>query len=212
MATVGSEKTSNSYHHGDLRNALIIAAAELITESGSADFAMVDAARRAGVSSAAPYRHFKDKDALLEAVCQLGFLGLAITSQDIKARQVAGSREAIVAMGKGYVEYVTSRPQFYDLMWGDHGLRSLEAEQSAMQANGFHIFVSTVQQWCDAQGLADKDPVELAVKLWCMAHGLAGLTMHGQIERFLHDFNVDTMLESSTNTFLDGLLQARDNG
>ena len=184
----------------------------LFRSTGSADFAMVDAARRAGVSSAAPYRHFKDKDALLEAVCQLGFLGLAMTSHDIKARHVPGSREAIVAMGKGYVDYVTSRPQFYDLMWGDHGVRSLEAEQSAMQAGGFYIFVSTVQQWCTAQGLADNDPLELAVKLWCMAHGLAGLTMHGQIERFLDDFNVDALLESSTNTFLDGLLQKRDGG
>ncbi|NQY04519.1 MAG: helix-turn-helix transcriptional regulator, partial [Halieaceae bacterium] len=65
-----------TYHHGDLRNALIVAAAELISERGSFDFAMVEAARRAGVSNAAPYRHFRDKEALLEAVGQLGFLGL----------------------------------------------------------------------------------------------------------------------------------------
>ncbi len=206
MTTTCSEKKTDSYHHGDLRNALILAAAELIRESGSADFAMVDAARRAGVSSAAPYRHFKDKDALLEAVCQLGFLGLAIETGTIKAQQEVGSREAIIALGKCYVGYVTSRPQFYDLMWGDHGVRSLEADQSEMQVSGFYIFVETVQQWCDAEGLKGKDPLELAVKLWCMAHGLAGLTMHRQIERFLADFDVDTLLESSTHTFLDGLL------
>ena len=55
------------YHHGDLRNALIVAADDLIREKGSLDFTMIDAARKAGVSSAAPYRHFKDKDALLQA-------------------------------------------------------------------------------------------------------------------------------------------------
>ena len=57
---------SKPYHHGNLRDALILAAAELIKEQASVEFAMVDAARRAGVSSAAPYRHFKDRDALLE--------------------------------------------------------------------------------------------------------------------------------------------------
>ena len=59
----------NSYHHGDLRNALITAAAELIEESGHADVAISEAARKAGVSAAAPYRHFKDKDALLLSRC-----------------------------------------------------------------------------------------------------------------------------------------------
>jgi len=69
-------KDCRNYHHGDLRNALIIAAAELIEEKGSLDFAMVDAARRANVSSAAPYRHFEDKDALLRAVSEVAFLAL----------------------------------------------------------------------------------------------------------------------------------------
>ena len=68
------------YHHGNLRDALIIAAAQLIEEHASVDFAIVDAARRAGVSNAAPYRHFKDKHALLEAVSELGFLGLTETA------------------------------------------------------------------------------------------------------------------------------------
>ena len=85
-------------------------------------------------------------------------------------------------------------------------MRSLDVDQSEMQASGFYVFVDTVHQWCDAEGLAMKDPLELAVKLWCMAHGLAGLAMHGQIERFLGDFDVDDLLESSTHTFLDGLL------
>jgi AcrR family transcriptional regulator len=64
---------TRSYHHGDLHNALIIAAAELIESQQSLHFSMSDAAKRAGVSSAAPYRHFKDKDALLEAVRDLAF-------------------------------------------------------------------------------------------------------------------------------------------
>jgi AcrR family transcriptional regulator len=60
---MSDHKKCKTYHHGDLRNTLIIAAAELIEERGSVDFAMIEAARRAGVSSAAPYRHFRDREA-----------------------------------------------------------------------------------------------------------------------------------------------------
>ena len=80
---MSSPDNCKNYHHGDLRNALIIAAAELIEENGSVDFAMIDAARRAGVSSAAPYRHFKDKDALVDGVAQLAFLALRETVEAV---------------------------------------------------------------------------------------------------------------------------------
>ena len=65
-----------NYHHGDLRNALIIAAAELIERDGTLEFSMAEAAANAGVSAAAPYRHFADKEELLRAVRQLAILGL----------------------------------------------------------------------------------------------------------------------------------------
>ena len=95
------ESGCSGYHHGDLRNALIIAAAELIEENGSVEFAMVDAARRAGVSSAAPYRHFKDKDALLEAVTQLGFL--ALTESTLKIAETFPKKDADCIIGLGQV-------------------------------------------------------------------------------------------------------------
>ena len=63
-----THKRAPNYHHGDLRNTLIVAAAELIEERNSSDFTIIEAARRAGVSSGAPYRHFKDKEALLLSV------------------------------------------------------------------------------------------------------------------------------------------------
>ena len=114
--TANNCATNKNYHHGDLRNALIVAAAELITESGSVDFAMVDAARRAGVSSAAPYRHFKDKDDLLSEVARLGFYGLTTATAAEAEKWETGSEEAIYALGKVYLEYVCSHPQFFDLI------------------------------------------------------------------------------------------------
>ena len=193
------------YHHGDLRDALILAAAELIEEHASVDFAMIDAARRAGVSSAAPYRHFKDKDALLEAVSQLAFLGLTTTTQEVAAAHPLGSEQSIIALGKAYITYVMKHRAFYDLMWGDMGLRGFEAADMDIKTSGFYVLVESVQHCCDRMGMTDYNALELAVKLWAMGHGLACLAMNQQLDKFLQDVDVYSLLESSTRTFLEGL-------
>lgn len=196
------------YHHGNLRDALIISAAELIEERASVDFAMIDAARRAGVSSAAPYRHFKDKDALLEAVSQLAFMGLTESTREIAQLHPLGSVQGITALGRGYIDYVTNHRAFYDLMWGDMGLRAFEAADIELKTSGFYILVDTVHQWCDAHNLSDYNAQELAVKLWAMAHGLACLAMNQQLDKFLPEVDVFSLLDSSTHTFLEGLRRA----
>jgi len=193
------------YHHGNLRDALIMAAAELIEEHASVDFAIVDAARRAGVSNAAPYRHFKDKHALLEAVSELGFLGLTETARNIAEKSHQDSATKIIALGKAYIRFVMRHRAFYDLMWGDMGLRGIDATDKDMKTSGFYVLVDAVQHWCDDKNLDDYDALELAVKLWATAHGLACLAMNHQLEKFLPEVNVYSLLESSTRTFLEGL-------
>jgi AcrR family transcriptional regulator len=200
-----SDTQARRYHHGNLRDALIIAAAELIEQNASVDFAMIDAARRAGVSSAAPYRHFKDKDALLEAVSQLAFLGLTENTKDVGKLHPAGSEVGITALGKAYISFVIEHRAFYDLMWGDMGLRAFEAADIELKTSGFNVLVNAVHQWCDNNRLSEYDAQELAVKLWAMAHGLACLAMNHQFENFLSDVDVYSLLESSTHTFLEGL-------
>lgn len=207
MGRQKAEDGCRNYHHGNLRNALIVAAAELIEENGSVDFAMIDAARRAGVSSAAPYRHFKDRDALLEAVTQVGFLALTEATQAVAASVQPGTRESIVALGKAYIAFVTDHPEFYDLMWGDLGLRAMDIDGPELKTSGFYVLVESVRAWCDTRGLENYNALELAVKLWAMAHGLACLAMNHHVERFMPEVDVYTLLESSTHTFLDGLGQ-----
>ncbi|MDA8752701.1 TetR/AcrR family transcriptional regulator [Halieaceae bacterium] len=196
---------SNSYHHGDLRNALIIAAAELIEENGSLDFAMIDAARRAGVSSAAPYRHFRDRDALLEAVAKLGFLGLTTASTAAVAEVPRGSAEAIVALGKSYISYMTKRAAFHDLMFGDIGLRAMDTDSAELKTSGFYVLVDAVQAFCEVEQVSGENPAELATKLWAMVHGLSMLSLNKKIDRFLPEADVYQLMESSTATFLAGL-------
>ncbi len=195
------------YHHGDLRNALIIAAAELIEESGSVEFAMIDAARRAGVSSAAPYRHFKDKAALLDAVLEFALFVLGQEMEAVTREHEAGSVAAIVALGQAYIRFVTGHPQFYDLMWGDRDQRANRDPEHGLKSSGFYLLVDTVRAWCERVGRGDEDALTVSIKLWAMAHGLSGIAMHGHVERFLPQADVYSLLESSTYTFLEGVRQ-----
>ena len=197
----------NGYHHGNLRDALILAAASLIEEKGSTDIAMIDAARVAGVSSAAPYRHFKDKDALLEAVCRVAFMSMTELFETTANKHPAGSGERLVALGQAYVHFVTSHPQYYELMWGYVGAKTMGSPDVNLQTSGFYILADSVQNWCDLKGISNTDPIDLATKLWAMVHGFSGLALNHHVQKFLPDADLNKLIESSTYTFLEGLEQ-----
>ena len=210
MAGTQSQERTDNYHHGDLRNALIIAAAELIEESGSDDFAMVDAARRAGVSSAAPYRHFRDREDLLWSVAELGFYEMARRTRALDEHYELGTIECIVESGKCYIEFVTSKPAFFDLMWGELGIRAdaeTEKRHSEVAVNGFYALVEKVQAWCDSEGVS-ADAIDLSMKLWALAMGLSHLAINNHIERFVSGLDPYEMLTSSTHSFLRGVKEA----
>lgn len=195
---------NGSYHHGDLRNALILSAAELIAEGGSAAFSLADAARRAGVSSAAPYRHFRDREDLLDAVAELCFLGLASAAEATRSAHSRGSREAVLALGETYLRFTFEHQAFYNLMWG-RDKAAEDCEQVERERPGFFTFVTAVSDWCDANGVTGNDPLDTSIKLWGLAHGLAVLSMNGQIDTMMPGADPFAMLRDSAGTFLDGL-------
>ncbi|MEE4277965.1 MAG: TetR/AcrR family transcriptional regulator [Halieaceae bacterium] len=196
---------ARAYHHGDLRNAMIVAAAELIEESGSLGFSMADAARRAGVSTAAPYRHFRDKDALLDAVAQLGFLGLSESARRVRDAEAPGSIEAIIAIGRNYISYVTQKAAFYDLMWGDIGARTFDAEGFDRKAAAFFVLVETLQAYFEKQGMGEVDVLDLSIKLWALVHGFSAIAMSGKLPHFHPGADVPAMMEAATRSFLRGV-------
>lgn len=206
--------SASSYHHGDLRNALILAAIELIEERGSIEFSMSEAARRAGVSSGAPYRHFKDKEALLVAVTELGFMGLQKAIEEAIAPLPLGSIERIIASGHAYMRYVIDKHAFYDLMWGE-SLADYHDRVWSGQARGdalalspsiqsFNQLVDLVQEWVDAEHL-DISAREIAVKLLATGHGLVGLHISRRLHRLAPDLCVYDCLTSAAYTFLNGV-------
>src|SRR6516165_8076489 len=106
-----------SYHHGNLREALISAALDLIAQKGPAGFTFAEAARQAGVSPAAPYRHFRDRDELMADVAQLGFVKF---ETELARAWNQGAPDALTALGnigKAYLEFARSQPGYYAAMF-----------------------------------------------------------------------------------------------
>jgi AcrR family transcriptional regulator len=192
----------SDYHHGNLRNALIVAAAELIEERGSNDFSMIDASRRAGVSSAAPYRHFKDRDALLEAVCLVAFMALSEATDAASQPFKTGTTEHIIALGKAYITFVTSHPEFYKLMWGDQGIQAIDSGSAELKSSAFYTLVDSVRE---LSGRDEGDALSLATKLWALVHGLSSLALNQHLEKMVPGADVYALLESGTHMFLAGL-------
>jgi AcrR family transcriptional regulator len=166
------------YHHGDLRRALLDAAEALLAE-GEAAPGLRAVARRAGVSHAAPYRHFADRAALLAAVAARGFRELA--DRMAHAAAAAGdARARLAALGEAYVGFALDRPAAFRLMFGPQfaGGRG-GPELQAAQAEAFELLARAV---AELRGGAARDPEvrQAAVAAWGLAHGLAQLLIDGR--------------------------------
>lgn len=160
-----------SYHHGDLRAALVRAAGEILDQSGPATLTLREAARRAGVSHSAPYRHFADRDALLVEVVADSFaqLGTAL-------REAASTGGAEVA--RAYLRFALGHPNRYRLMYAREASPSRRADLAEHSAPILDMLAGSIQ------GLGDAEYARRAGKAsWAMLHGLAGLLLGGYLER-----------------------------
>jgi AcrR family transcriptional regulator len=158
-----------AYHHGDLRVALVRAAGALLDESGPAGLTLRAAARRAGVSHAAPYRHFASREALLMEVALEGFARLRTALHDAAA---GGGR----AVAQAYVRFALSQPQRFRLMFAAgpasiDGARWRDAMQEMVRA-----FAPAFSGFAPAQ-----ETQRAAAAAWALVHGLAQLTLDERI-------------------------------
>jgi AcrR family transcriptional regulator len=194
------------YHHGNLREALILAALDLIAQKGPAGFTFADAARSAGVSSAAPYRHFRDRQALLADVARRGFelfeerLGLAWND---------GRPDPFTAfenVGGAYLGFARDEPSYYSAMFeaglpldGDPGL-----SEAANRA--FAVLRKASDAFC-ARLPADRRPPSLmmSLHLWALSHGIASLFARGDAGRRKLPMTAEELLEAGVLIYLQGL-------
>jgi AcrR family transcriptional regulator len=169
------------YHHGQLRAALLHAARNLLRERGTGAFSLADAAKLAGVSPAAPYRHFRDREALLGAVARDGFTLFA--SRLAQARQGhADPREAFVAMGRAYLAFARDEPGLYAALYSQDA--PLDEEGRAEATKAFTQLVEGIADILAAaagpSGFPAPDPLPIAMQVWAMSHGVAGLWRNGR--------------------------------
>ena len=177
------------FHHGDLRNALIAAAKDLIERKGVEAFALREAARTVGVSANAAYHHFKDKDALLSVVASDGFAEFAMLRERARAKVGADPWKQLSAGGKVYVQFAEARPNLFDLMFGPLGVgaafKSDGNEPSSRKA------YQQLSEALDALVLSGRvSPQRRAgaeSALWPLIHGLAVLRRVGALRE---PFNV----------------------
>jgi AcrR family transcriptional regulator len=106
------------YHHGDLRRAIIDTTMDMLTEDGNWQFTLREVARRAGVSHAAPYRHFSDKTALLVEIALIGFDGLRNALRAVQAEAEGDLATEFLAMATAYLRFGRANPALYRLMFG----------------------------------------------------------------------------------------------
>lgn len=194
------------YHHGNLREALIEAALSLIREKGPAGFTFAEAARAAGVSAAAPYRHFRDKDALLADVARRGFEAFTRATSEAWNGGQPNAREAFNRVGAAYLAFATKEPAYFSAMF-ESGL-SL-ADHPELRAEGDRAF-AVLREACEALiATLPKErrppPLMMALHVWSLSHGVASLFARGDAARRPIPMRPEELLEAGVLIYLDGL-------
>ena len=201
-----SEGERRGYHHGNLREALIRAALELIGKKGVGGFTFADAARWAGVSSAAPYRHFRDRDALMADVARRGFelfaVALAKAWDEGRPEPIA----AFQALGRAYLAFARDEPAYYSAMF-EAGLPP-DADPGLQQAadRAFAVLRRAAEGVCALLPRDERPPaLMMSLHIWALSHGIASLFARGDAARRRLPMAPEELLEAAVLVYLQGL-------
>ncbi|MEJ8571875.1 TetR/AcrR family transcriptional regulator [Microbaculum marinum] len=167
------------YHHGNLREALIEAARQLLAEKGAAGFTLKDAAKLAGVSPAAPYRHFKDRAALIGAVSDRGF---ELFSDRLRGAAETGAdpADAFRKLGEAYLAFAAEEPGYYEAMFDAEAVGASDHDAGA---GAFSILVAGLTKAYGEEAFGGADPRVVALNVWALSHGIATLAAAGRLPR-----------------------------
>lgn len=194
------------YHHGNLREALIDAALDLISEKGPGGFTFADAARGAGVSPAAPYRHFRDRDALMADIARRGFEKLA---EDLAAAAEAGADSPVARIeriGQAYIEFARREPALFSAMFESGLASSEEPAVRAAEDRAFDVLLRTCEALSAKVKNGQRPPaMMMALHFFSLAHGIAALYSRGDESRRTIPMSPAELLEAATLVYLDGL-------
>ncbi len=194
------------YHHGNLREALMKAALDLIAAKGPSGFTFAEAARAAGVSPAAPYRHYRDRDALMADVARRAFELFETTLEQAWAGGTPDPFKAFERVGRAYLAFARQEPAQYSAMF-ESGLSF--AAFPELHVAGDRAF-DVLKDACAAMVATmpeDKRPpvMMMALHIWAQAHGTASLFARGDEARRPIPMTPEDLLDAAVLIYLDGL-------
>ncbi len=180
MKTGKNPRKRASYHHGDLRTQLIDATRQLVEEKGPDNFSVSEACRRAGVSTAAPYKHFKDKTEMLREVAAAGMIRQSEQMMVEIAPHPEGSHARIVALGRVYIRFATTEPGVFRLMFTWSGETAEDDKLHTLGDQKFAVVQMEVAKCHGRSEIAEEDR-QKAFMLWSFVHGLSFLSIDGKL-------------------------------
>jgi AcrR family transcriptional regulator len=210
------------YHHGDLRTTLLEVTARIITEEGVEKVTMRALSQQAGVSRAAPYRHFPDKTGLLCAVAADGFKRL---QNELRMAASTGSKDSLSrfeTMATAYVDFAMRNPSYYRLMFGREELNKFPTPELRANARAAFSVVVEIIAACQQEGsIISEEQISLPNVVWATIHGLSMLIIDGQIqngdtrhgihpsllleEKLLPLDNAHKLVQLAVKTIIDGV-------
>ena len=200
-------RAERGYHHGNLKEALLQAALGLIAEKGPGGFTFADAARTAGVSAAAPYRHFRDRDDLLASIAERGFeqfeAALASAWDDGRPDTVT----AFMRVGKAYLAFARSEPAFYSAMFESGVPIDCNPALTAAGERAFGVIREAAERLAalTPPGMPRPPSMMMALHIWSMSHGIASLFGRGDAARRKLPMSPEELLEAGVLLYLRGL-------
>ncbi|MCB9928718.1 MAG: TetR/AcrR family transcriptional regulator [Alphaproteobacteria bacterium] len=196
------DRAKRGYHHGNLREALLFAAIGLIADKGLQGFTFAEAARAAGVSPAAPYRHFADRDALIAEVARYGFERFADRLERAWNRGAPSPLAALEAVGLAYLAFAREERPLFQAMF-QSGVPEDPAVKSAAD-RAFAVLQGACQALAATRPVANRPPVHMMTyHLWALCHGVAEL--FGDRPPRRAPISAADLLESGLLVYLRGL-------
>jgi len=195
-----------SYHHGNLKEVLLEAARRLIEQHGPVGFSLTEAARLAGVSPAAPYRHFRDRDALLAEVARNGFERFAAKLDMAWNNGIPTPLSAFENLGRAYLAFARDEPANYAVMFEPGLSHGEDAGLKATADRAFDVLQRASTALCQALPPDQRPPVRLmSLHIWALSHGVADLFVQGRTGAAKIPLTAEEILESGMLIYLRGL-------
>ncbi|MFT8952766.1 MAG: TetR/AcrR family transcriptional regulator [Gluconobacter sp.] len=197
-----SETKDQPYHHGDLRRALIDTALAMLAADQNWTFTLREVARRTGVSHAAPYKHFRDREALLRELARIGFVRLEKTMAEAMRPDLPSTRAQFMAAAQAYIGFAWQNPGLYRLMFSSDADKTIDPQLHDAAMSTFGILLRLLENGQRDGSFRTVAISAQAAASWGQVHGLAMLAISNQL---LEEKVGSAPVPAALDVLLDGI-------